>query len=112
MKKWTLRFRAVDKANFFEIKNGLKLVETRAATLKYRQIKRGDILVIVCGKFRLQKKVQRARLFGSIGAMTKRIPYRKIMPSARSLGEVRQAYYSYNGYREKLKKYGVIALDL
>ncbi|MDE2019465.1 MAG: hypothetical protein KGJ13_03900 [Patescibacteria group bacterium] len=70
-KKWILRFRAVDKKNFEEIKNGLKAVETRAATPKYREIKRGDILLIACGKLRLEKEVKRVRVFRTIGAMAK-----------------------------------------
>lgn len=36
MKTWTLRFRAVDKKNFDEVKNGSKPIETRAATIKYQ----------------------------------------------------------------------------
>lgn len=112
MKKWTLRFRAIDKDNFLEIKNGLKVVETRAATPKYRNIKKGDTLIIVCGKARLRKEVKRVHVFKTIGAMGKTIPYRKIMPSVKSLDEMRQAYYCYSGYREKLKKHGVIAFEL
>ncbi len=46
-KEWVLRFRVVDKDNFLEIENGLKVVETRAATPKYREVKTGDTLVIV-----------------------------------------------------------------
>ena len=111
-KKWTLLFRAADKRNFLEIKNGTKVVETRAATPKYREVKKGDILVIVCGKDRLEKKVKRVRVFPSIGAMTKTISYKKIMPSVSSVAEMRKVYYGYSGYREKLKKYGVIAFEI
>jgi ASC-1-like (ASCH) protein len=112
MRKFILRFRVTDKANFIEIKNGLKVIETRAATLKYREIKVGDMLVIVCGKQRLERKVKRVLTFTSIGSMVKRIPYKKIMPSVNSLAELRQIYYGYPGYKEKLKKHGVIAFDI
>ncbi len=112
MKKWILRFRAVDQKSFLEIKNGLKVVETRAATPKYRAIKKGDVLVIVCGASRLEKKVKRVRIFKSISAMVKAIPFRKIMPSVKSLGEMRRVYYRYPGYRGKLKKHGVIAFEI
>jgi ASC-1-like (ASCH) protein len=111
-KKLILRFRVVDRDNFLEIKNGLKVVETRAATPKYREVKVGDMLVIVCGKERLERKVKRVLTFTSIGSMVKRIPYKKIMPSIKSLSDLRQVYYGYPGYREKLKKYGVIAFDI
>lgn len=112
MKKWILRFRSIDKDNFLEIKNGLKAVETRAATPKYREVKAGDTLVIICGKERPEKKVKRVLTFTSIGSMAKRIPDKRIMPSVGSLRELRQIYHSYPGYREKLKKYGVIAFDI
>jgi ASC-1-like (ASCH) protein len=112
MKKHILRFRAKDKRNFLELKAGLKSVETRAATERYRKIAKGDILVITCGKLRLEKKVKRARIFKSIDSLTMKIPYRKIMPSALSLSDVKKAYAGYPGYTEKLKKFGVVAWDL
>jgi ASC-1-like (ASCH) protein len=112
MKKFILKFNVVDKNNFLEIKDGLKVVETRAATPKYCEVKKGDTLVIVCGKNRLEKKVKRVRIFKSIGAMVKVIPRQKIMPSVESMPEMRQIYYGYPNYREKLKKYGVIAFDI
>ena len=112
MKKWDLIFRVVDRNNFLELKDGLKVVETRAATPKYREVKKGDILVITCGAQRIQKEVKRVRIFTSVGAMVKSIPYRRIMPSAKSIAEVRETYHSYPGYDEKLRKYGVIAFDI
>ncbi len=112
MKKWTLRFRAVDKANFLEIKNGLKTAETRAATPKYRAMQPGDALIFTCGKKRMQKQIKTARIFRTIGAMAKIIPFKKIMPSVRSAKEMRNAYYGYPHYREKIKKHGIVALEL
>jgi ASC-1-like (ASCH) protein len=112
MQKFILQFRATDKNNFLEIKKGLKTVETRAATERYRKIQKGDVLVIVCGKNRLEKKIKRVRIFASLGAMIKVIPYKKIMPSVASVVAMRKVYYGYPGYREKLKKYGVIAFDI
>ena len=56
MKKYTLRFRKTDKGIFNDIKHGLKTIETRAATDRFRPIKAGDILIFVCGKERFEKK--------------------------------------------------------
>lgn len=112
MKKFILKFNVIDKNNFLEIKDGLKVVETRAASRKYREIKKGDMLIIVCGKQHLERRVKRVRIFTSIGAMVKVIPRHKIMPSVASMAEMRQIYYDYPNYREKLKKYGVIAFDI
>jgi ASC-1-like (ASCH) protein len=112
MKKYTLRFRATDKKNFLELKDGLKSVETRAATERYRKVVKGDILVIICGKARLERKVKRARIFKSVDRMIETIPYRKINPSARSIAEVKKAYAGYSGYAEKLKKFGIVAWNI
>lgn len=112
MKKWVLRFRAKDKNNFLEIKRGLKTVETRAATERYQNIKRGDRLIFVCGKERLEKTVKKARIFRSIPEMVRVIHRKKIMPSVNSLREMEGIYYSYSAYKEKLKKFGIIALEL
>ena len=112
MKTHTLRFRAVDRDIFDEIRNGLKSVETRAATERYRDIKKGDELVIKCGTARLVKRVKRVRHFASIGSMFNAIPFKKIMPSARNPTEAREAYYGYPGYKDKIRKNGIVALEL
>ena len=102
----------VDKKNFEEIRRGLKTIETRAATKKYREIRSGDILQIVCGKQKMRRRVKKAQRFRSIGEMTAQLDYRKIMPSVQSVSEMRASYYGYSGYREKIKKVGLIALHL
>lgn len=50
--KRIIRFRSVDKGIFLNIKNKEKTVETRAATVKYCDISKGDTLIFVCGKDR------------------------------------------------------------
>lgn len=57
MNKYTLRFRAANKDIFLDIKSGKKTVETRAATVKYQDIKDGDLIILVCGKDRFEKTV-------------------------------------------------------
>ena len=57
MKTWTLRFRAIDKKNFEELRSGIKAVETRAASVKYQPIKKGDVLIFTCGKDRFSKTI-------------------------------------------------------
>ena len=112
MKTWTLRFRAKNKRNLLDIKEGLKSLETRAATDKYRDIKRGDVLVLVCGKQRIERQVGNVRIFKTINALFRKVPFKKIMPSAQSEEEARNIYYSYPGYREKIKKHGIIAMTI
>lgn len=112
MNTYTLRFRSVDRDNFNEIKNGVKTVGTRAASTRYGDIQKGDELVIVCGKERITKKVKRVRHFKSIGSMFKAISLKKIMPWVKSIAEARKIYYSYPGYKEKIEKFGLVALEL
>jgi ASC-1-like (ASCH) protein len=111
-KKYTLRFRTVDKKNFDMITNHKKTIETRAASVRYNHIKAGDILVIVCGKEKIQKKVKKATIFKSITAMLKKYKLQNILPGATSVKELEADYYSYPGYREKIKKFGIIALEI
>ena len=111
-KKYILRFRSVDKENFDEIKKRLKTIETRAATERYRKIKKGDTLVIVCGKNHLSKKVKQVKIFKSINAMVKEVPIHKIMPSLNTISEIRKVYYSYPAYKTKIRKHGIIAFYL
>lgn len=110
--KYTLRFRAVNRGIFMDIKSGKKSVETRAASKKYGDIKAGDMLVLVCGKERFEKKVKKARVFKTISALLKVHPLRKIMPKLKSEKEWQEELYSYPGYKEKIKKFGLIALEL
>ncbi|MBI3259426.1 MAG: hypothetical protein HYZ54_08150 [Ignavibacteriae bacterium] len=111
-KKIILRFRVVDKDNFNEIKNGLKTVETRAASAQYQDIKKGDILAIVCGKQKVTKQVKRTRHFKTIESMLKAVPLKKIMPSVKSIANARKIYYGYQDYKDKIKKFGLVALEL
>ncbi|MDB5194669.1 MAG: hypothetical protein JWN50_683 [Parcubacteria group bacterium] len=108
-RKWIIRFRARDKFNFDEVVEDLKKVETRAATDKYRKITKGDILVFVCGKNRLEKKIKKVELFKTLDAMYRKINYKKIMPSQPSAAAAKRVNESYPGYKEKLKAFGVIA---
>ena len=108
----TLRFRAVDRRNFYDIKLGIKTIETRAASERYKHIKKGDVVVIVCGSAKLRKRVTRVRHFTSIGSMLKAIPLKRIMPSVVSIAAARKIYYGYPGYKEKIRANGLVALEL
>ncbi len=112
MTKYTLKFRATNKSIFLDIKSGKKSVETRAASERYRDIKAGDVVVLVCGKERFEKKIKKARIFKSIKALLKTYPIKKIMPQFSTEKEIRDSYYSYPGYKEKIKKFGLVALEL
>ncbi len=112
MKKNTLRIRQVDKFVFDSIKDGQKTIETRAATNRYRKIKQGDILVFSCIGEKLEKEIEKVDYFKSIDEMLKTVDFKKIMPFVDSVEEMKQVYYSFPDYQEKIKKVGLVAFFL
>lgn len=112
MKKHTLRIRQVDKFVFDSIKDGRKTIETRAAIDRYREIKKGDVLVFVCGEEKLEKEIKKVAYFKSIDEMLKAVDFKKIMPFVDSIEKMKQVYYSFPGYREKIKKLGLMVFFL
>ena len=112
MKRYTVRVRQQDKNIFLQVKNGQKTVETRAATAKYKNIKKGDILIFTCGNDKIEKEILKASIFKTISQMLKRYKVGQIMPSVSSQKEMEDIYYSFPGYRDKIKKYGIIALEI
>lgn len=114
-KKYILRFNAHNPesvGSFRALRVGTKKVETRAATAKYKRIVAGDTLVFVAGKDRFEKNVCGASLFRSIDAMLKVYRVGDIMPGRRTKKELAAAYYSYSGYKEKIKKFGLVAWEV
>ena len=110
--KRVLRFRAVNRDIFNAIRSGKKKVETRAASPRYRDIKVGDRLTLTCGKSRLIKTAKRVRIFRTVKALVKAYRPSIINPSCRTVKELEAMYLSFPAYHEKLKKYGIIALEL
>src|SRR5690349_148874 len=112
MKNWTLRLRKTDTEIFNDIRTGRKSVETRAATKRYLPVAAGDTLTFVCGKDRFTKTITKRFHWKSITAMLKEVPFQKIMPSVGSVENLKKAYASYPGYKEKLRKYGLLGFKL
>ena len=107
-----LRFRAANRDIFDAIRRGTKKVETRAATERYRSIRKGDSVRLVCGTRRFEKEVIRVTFFRSIVALLKRYSPQEIHPAVRSKDELVKIYHGFPGYREKIRKHGLIALEL
>lgn len=112
MAQYMLKFRAVNKDIFLDIKSSKKTVETRAATQKYRGIKAGDMLILSCGKKKFEIRVKKTKIFPSIKSLIKTYPIKRIMPQISTEKELRNTYYNYPNYKEKIKKFGLIALEL
>lgn len=106
-----LRFRAVNKDIFEAIRDGRKEVETRSASPKFHNIKSGDIIKCVCGTDSFKKKVKKAQIFRTIPEMLRKYKIKQIHPFVNSQKELEKVYCSFPNYREKIKKYGLIALE-
>lgn len=111
-KQLILKFRQIDRDVFLAVKNGKKKIETRAATKKYMKIEKGDELVFVCGNSRFKKQVFNTEHFNSISALVKKYKPNAINPSINSKEDLIKMYYKYPDYKEKIKKYGIVAWKL
>jgi len=107
-----LRIREVDRDIFDALRSGEKRVETRAATDRYRDIASGDKVLFVCGRDSFSKKVKSARLFRSVPALLRLHRARDINPNVRTAAGLKAMYESFPGYKEKIRKFGLIALEL
>lgn len=110
-KKYTLRFRAVDKDKFENLRRGIKRIETRAATSKYSVIKAGDSIIFRCADKSFSKNVSKARIFNSVEGMLRVYKIKDIMPHLDTVKKMKETYHSYPNYKEKMAKYGLIAIE-
>ena len=115
-KKYVLRFGVANKDIFDAIKEGRKKIETRAATKKYCNIKAGDVVVLSYGAHKsaqkFEKRVRSAHIFKTIRAMLRNYKPKEINPKVSTESELIDMYYSFPDYRDKIKKFGLIALEL
>jgi ASC-1-like (ASCH) protein len=111
-KKIILRFRAINHDIFEAIVNGKKKIETRAATEKFRNIKAGDTVILVCGKERAEKKVIKVEIFKSIAEILKKYRPEDFNPKIHAAQEARDMWHSFPGYKEKILKYGLVVMRL
>ncbi len=111
-KKYTFIFAHENKNSFDNIQSGRKTLETRAGSLKYQTIKVGDILVMYCDGERFEKKVTRVAHFDSIRDLLKVYSVKRINPDLDTEEELTYTYYSYPGYEERIKKFGMLVFEL
>lgn len=103
-----IKFRVVNKDIFEAIREGRKKIETRAATEKYRKITAGDVVELVCGRGKFVKEIKKVEIFKTIGALAKKYKPQQINPKTETEKELRDMYGSFPGYKEKIKKYGLV----
>ncbi len=107
-----LKFRKENKDIFDAILNGVKKIETRAGTAKYEKVKVRESIVFSCGKERFKKKVLSVEKFKTIEALVKKYKPLTINPNCKTLKELTAMYMSFPNYKEKIKKYGLLAFEL
>lgn len=111
-KEHILKFRAINRDIFNAIKSGKKKIETRAGSTRYQSISKGDTVILVCGESKIRKVITSVEKFKSIKGILKKYKAMDINPKTKTLAEAEAMYYSFPGYREKIKKYGLIAIKL
>lgn len=112
IKAHILQIRSADKSIFDAIKSGKKKVETRAATVRNIKMEAGDEIVFVCGKEKLTKTIKKATTYKTIKAMLKDHKVAAIAPELKTENELRDMYFAWPSYRDKIKEHGLIALEL
>ncbi|MDD5251856.1 MAG: hypothetical protein PHT12_04465 [Patescibacteria group bacterium] len=107
-----LTFLPENRDSFVAIRDGRKKIETRAAIEKYRVISPGDRVLFTCGKERFTRRVTDVRRFRGVAALVRKYGVRRINPNVHTEKELQNLYRSFPGYREKLRKHGLIAIGL
>lgn len=111
-KKHILRFRSINRDIFNAIKSGKKKIETRAGSMKYRSISKGDIAVLVCSKSKFEMKINLVQKFSSIKALLRKYKPFDINPKIKTAAELQKMYSSFPGYDQKIRKYGLVVVGL
>jgi ASC-1-like (ASCH) protein len=86
-------------------------VETRAFSSKYKNIKQGDILTFVCGQEIFEKTVSKTIYFETIEKLLDVYEPSDINPELKTKKETIERYYSFPGYKQKIKEFGIIAFE-
>lgn len=108
---YALRFRQEDKKLFEALRDGTKSIEIRAASPKYIHIKKGDTLVFLCGGEKFSKTVARKEKFSNLPALIHTYDFRLINPFVHSKREFFDMYNTFPMYKQKLKKFGILAFE-
>lgn len=112
MKMHQLKFRRENRDIFEAIRTGAKKVETRACDEKFRDITVGDMVTLACEDDAFTKTVKGVEMFTTIETLLEKYSPKDINPACATEKDICEMYHSFPGYKEKIKKYGLIALEL
>jgi ASC-1-like (ASCH) protein len=106
-----LVFNKTNKAIFEALKSGEKKIETRASTVKYKNLKMGDTISFSCDGEVFEREIKKTTHFASIEALLKAYTPQDINPKSITKEEITAMFYSFPGYKEKIEKEGIVALE-
>lgn len=106
-----LVFNKNNKDIFDAVRDGRKKVETRAATVKYKNLQEGEPVSFSCGGESFEKKIAKVTHFGSFDALFKKYKPSDINPKMKTKEEIMNMCYSFPGYEEKIKEFGIVAIE-
>jgi len=106
-----LVFNKTNKDTFEMLRDGRKRIETRAATAKYQNIQKGEVITFSCDGERFEKEVSNVNHFASIEALLKKYKPTDINPTRKTKDDIVSMYHSFPGYKEKIKEFGIIAIE-
>lgn len=72
----------------------------------------GDTLLFLCGGEKFSRKVLRVAHYPTLEELFKAEKLSSIVPWVKSEDEARKIYYSFPGYKQKIKKFGIVAWEL
>jgi ASC-1-like (ASCH) protein len=75
-------------------------------------VQAGDTLILVCDGKKITKRVHKVTHFKTITALLKKYNSELINPGVTELKEMKNMYYSYPGYQEKIAQFGILAFEL
>jgi ASC-1-like (ASCH) protein len=104
-------FNKINKDIFTAVRDGSKKVETRAATVKYKGMKAGESVTFSCDGETFEKIISKVTHFNSIDSLIKKYKPQDINPKLTTKEELEEMYHSFPGYKEKIEKEGIVAIE-
>ena len=80
--------------------------------MKYHYLQPGDALLMLCGSDLVEKRIKKSLHFASVDQMLKQVDFKRILPSGRSVNDIQEIYSSFPGYKEKVRKFGLMAFEI
>lgn len=111
MKTWVLRIRKEDKNIFEQIRLGEKSVETRAINPK-KNFQAKDKVIFICSGDKIEKTILSVRKYNDFEKYLNSEDLEKVFGKGITKEKAKKIHLSFPGYKERLEKYGIVALDL